>query len=55
MQHHDLNMVVRLLHRPKFEIFSTESKIWSKLSGTYLNQKQPFTGVYRYLQKNTYS
>ena len=48
MQHHDLNMVVGLPHRPKFEIFSTESNIWSNY-GTYLNQKQPLT------QKNTYS
>ena len=34
-----------------FKNFSQNQIWWSKLSGTCLNQKQPFTGVYSRLQK----
>ena len=38
-----------------FKYFEQNQTWRSKLSDTYLNQKQPFTGVYSRLQKKAYS
>ena len=44
-----------MLHRPNFKYFLQNKTWWSKLSGTYINQRQPFTGFYTRLNKNAYS
>ena len=54
-QHHVLTKIIRLLHRPKFQIFSIESNIMVKVVRYLPKQKQPTTGAYSRLQKTAYS
>ena len=44
-----------MLHRPKFQIFSTQSNIMVKVVRYLPKQKQPFTGAYSRLQNKAYS